>query len=117
MIALKRVYEKPARGDGARVLVDRLWPRGVSKQRAAVETWLKEVAPTDQLRRWFAHDPAKWSEFQRRYRQELREKKELLESLRRRSRQETVTLVYGARDQEHNAAQVLKRVLEHRSRR
>ena len=112
MIQLKRVYEEPSRRDGVRILVDRLWPRGLTKERAAVNLWLKDVAPSSELRKWFGHDPAKWKEFQVRYRKELREKRAYLEELRSEGRKRTVTLVYGARDQEHNEAAVLKRVLE-----
>jgi uncharacterized protein YeaO (DUF488 family) len=112
MIQLKRVYEKPGREDGLRILVDRLWPRGLTKQRAAVNLWLKDVAPSTELRKWFDHDPAKWKEFQARYRQELREKKDALKLLQRKSEEQTITLVYGARDEEHNDALVLKRILE-----
>src|SRR3974377_1583418 len=99
MIGLKRVYDEPSQRDGARILVDRLWPRGVSKQRAAVESWLKDLAPSTELRKWFGHDPAKWTEFQQRYRQELREKKPDIDLLRQESRGHTITLVYGARDE------------------
>lgn len=115
MIELKRVYEKPSRKDGLRVLVDRLWPRGLSKERAAVKLWLKNVAPSTELRKWFAHDPAKWKEFQVRYRKELREKKDDLKLLKEMSKEHTVTLVYGARDEDHNEAVVLKRMLEGRT--
>jgi uncharacterized protein YeaO (DUF488 family) len=114
MIQLKRVYEKPARQDGFRILVDRLWPRGLTKERAAVKLWLKEVAPSAELRKRFGHDPAKWRQFERRYRMELREQKEALELLKQKSRGHTVTLVYAARDEEHNEAVVLKAVLEGR---
>ena len=114
MIQLKRVYEKPSRNDGLRVLVDRLWPRGLTKELAAVDLWLKDVAPSTELRKWFGHDPAKWKEFQVRYRKELREKKDALELLKQKSEEHTVTLVYGARDEEHNEALVLKSVLEGR---
>jgi len=114
MIQLKRVYDKPARKDGLRILVDRLWPRGLTKQRAAVELWLKEVAPSTELRKWFAHDPAKWKQFQARYRMELREKKDILEMLKEKAKDRTVTLVYGARDERHNEALVLKGILEGR---
>jgi Uncharacterized conserved protein len=114
MIQLKRVYEKPARQDGFRILVDRLWPRGLTKERAAVKLWLKEVAPSAELRKRFGHDPAKWRQFERRYRMELREQKEALELLKQESRGHTVTLVYAARDEEHNEAVVLKGVLEGR---
>jgi uncharacterized protein YeaO (DUF488 family) len=116
MIELKRVYEEPSPTDGLRVLVDRLWPRGLTKERAAVDLWLKEVAPSTELRKWFGHDPAKWEEFQARYREELREKKDALALLKEKSKGHTVTLVYGARDEEHNEALVLKRILEHRQK-
>ncbi|WP_141733682.1 DUF488 domain-containing protein [Oligoflexus tunisiensis] len=112
MVQLKRVYEKPSRKDGTRILVDRLWPRGLTKEDAAVKIWMKEVAPSTELRKWFDHDPEKWKEFQSRYRKELKEKTDLLDSLRQEMKEHTVTLVYGARDQEHNAAIVLKKVLE-----
>lgn len=111
MIQAKRVYEAPSRTDGLRVLVDRLWPRGLTKDRAAVDLWLKDVAPSTELRKWFGHDPSKWERFQVRYREELSEKKDALTLLKRQGKERTVTLVYGARDEEHNAAQVLKQVL------
>src|SRR3954471_16283807 len=91
MIQLKRVYEKPSRKDGLRVLVDRLWPRGLTKERAAVDLWLKDVAPSTELRQWFGHDPAKWKEFQARYRKELKEKKDSLHALKQNSKDRTVT--------------------------
>ncbi len=112
MIHLKRVYETPSSKDGLRILVDRLWPRGLTKERAAVGLWLKEVAPSTELRKWFGHDPAKWREFQLRYRKELREQRDAIELLKQKSKDRIVTLVYGARDEEHNEAQVLKKVLE-----
>lgn len=110
-ILLKRVYEAPAASDGRRILVDRLWPRGLTKAEAAVDLWLKDVAPTTALRQWFGHDPAKWDEFQQRYRAELRTNP-ALDELRALARQGTVTLVYGAKDQQHVHALVLKAVLE-----
>src|SRR5688572_5041646 len=116
MIKLKRVYEKPSPRDGFRVLVDRLWPRGLTKERAAVDLWLKNVAPSTELRKWFGHDPAKWKEFQTLYRKELKEQKDALSLLKHKSKENTITLVYGARDEEHNEAQVLKRVLDGRRR-
>jgi uncharacterized protein YeaO (DUF488 family) len=116
MIQLKRVYEEPSREDGMRILVDRLWPRGLTKARAAVDLWLKEVAPSTELRKWFGHDPAKWKQFQVRYRKELRENKDALALLKEKSKEHTVTLVYGARDEEHNEALVLKKILEDRKR-
>ena len=114
MIRLKRVYEKPSRTDGLRILVDRLWPRGLTKQRAAVTLWLKDVAPSTELRKWFGHEPARWKQFQSRYRKELRKKKDALKLLRQKAKTHTVTLLYGARDEEHNEALVLKKVLEGR---
>jgi uncharacterized protein YeaO (DUF488 family) len=116
MIKVKRVYEKPSRTDGLRVLVDRLWPRGLSKERAAVKVWLKDLAPSTELRKWFGHDPEKWKQFQVRYRKELRERKEALKLLKQKSEEHTVTLLYGARDEEHNEALVLKKILEGRKR-
>lgn len=112
LIQLKRVYEQPSRKDGLRILVDRLWPRGLTKERAAVTLWLKDVAPSRELRKWFGHDPAKWRQFQARYRKELREKKDALKRLKQESKEHTVTLVYGARDEEHNEALVLKTILD-----
>jgi uncharacterized protein YeaO (DUF488 family) len=114
MIKLRRAYEKPSRDDGLRVLVERLWPRGLTKQRAAVDLWLKEVAPSQELRKWFGHDPAKWAQFQKRYRHELREKKDAVKLLKEKLQEGTVTLVYAARDEQHNSALVLKKLLEGR---
>jgi uncharacterized protein YeaO (DUF488 family) len=114
MIQLKRVYEKPSRKDGLRVLVDRLWPRGLTKERAAVKLWLKELAPSTELRKWFDHDPAKWKQFQVRYRKELQAQQDSLQVLHEKSNDHTVTLVYGARDEEHNEALVLKKLLDGR---
>jgi uncharacterized protein YeaO (DUF488 family) len=108
MIHLKRVYEEPSKTDGLRVLVERLWPRGLTKERAAVDLWLKDVAPSPELRKWFGHDPARWEQFQQRYRQELRQKTEAVRLLRQKAKEGAVTLVYAARDQEHNGALVLK---------
>jgi len=114
MIRLKRVYEKPSRMDGSRILVDRLWPRGLTKERAAVTLWLKDLAPSTELRKWFGHAPARWKQFQARYRKEFRERKDVLDLLKRKSNMHTVTLVYAARDEQHNEALVLKRLLEGR---
>jgi uncharacterized protein YeaO (DUF488 family) len=115
-IVIKRAYDPPAATDGQRVLVDRLWPRGISKARIQIDSWVREVAPSTELRKWFNHDPARWSEFQRRYREELRapERVALLEDLAKRARQGTLTLLYGARDTEHNEAVVLREILEQR---
>lgn len=114
MFHLKRVYEEPSAEDGYRILVERLWPRGLSKERAAVDLWLKDVAPSPELRKWFNHDPAKWKEFQRRYRAELKEKKDAVKLLKQKIKEGVVTLVYAAHDEEHNGALVLKQVLEPR---
>lgn len=114
MIRLKRVYQAPSRTDGSRILVDRLWPRGLTRERAAVTLWLKDVAPSTELRKWFGHDPARWRQFQARYRKELRGKKDVLARLKQESKAHTVPLVYAARDEQHNEAQVLRRILEGR---
>jgi uncharacterized protein YeaO (DUF488 family) len=105
---LKRAYEPPGPKDGCRVLVDRLWPRGVSKSSIKIDLWLKEVAPSPALRKWFGHEVANWNEFRRLYRQELREETEELQVLRNRIQQGPVTLVYGAKDENHNHAMVLR---------
>lgn len=110
-VQLKRAYDEPAPADGQRILVDRLWPRGVTKARAAVDLWLRDVAPTTELRQWFGHDPHKWEEFAQRYRAELGHNPALAQ-LRALARQGPVTLVYAARDEQHNAAVVLQQVLE-----
>ena len=111
MIRIKRAYDSPEPTDGLRVLVDRLWPRGLSKKKARIDEWRKDLAPSDVLRRWFGHDPRKWSEFKRRYRQELRRKTEELRELAGQARKGRVTLLYGARDEKHNNVVVLKEVL------
>jgi uncharacterized protein YeaO (DUF488 family) len=112
MIHLKRAYEEPSKTDGLRVLVERLWPRGLTKERAAVDLWLKEVAPSPELRKWFGHDPARWEGFQERYRRELGEKADAVRLLKQKAKEGPVTLVYAARDEEHNGALVLKRFLQ-----
>ncbi len=111
-IRIKRAYERPDKEDGTRILVDRLWPRGLTKDKAKIDLWLKEVAPSTELRKWFAHDPAKWPEFQTRYRKELRKNKEQLSLLKHEAARGTVTLIYGARDQQHNEAAVLQKLLD-----
>ena len=110
-VKLKRVYEPAAADDGARILVDRLWPRGVSKERAAIDRWMKEIAPSTELRQWFGHDPVRWQEFRRRYAQEVRQHGELLDQLRSLARQGQLTLVYAARDEEHNDAVALRHMI------
>jgi uncharacterized protein YeaO (DUF488 family) len=111
-LRLKRAYEPAERGDGQRVLVDRIWPRGVSKAEAHIDLWLKEVAPSTELRRWFAHDPQKWDEFRQRYRKELKVKENLIRHLKGKVKAGTITLVYAARDEAHNSALVLKEFLQ-----
>jgi len=110
-LRLKRAYDPAEPGDGVRILVDRLWPRGVSKAKAALDDWMKEIAPSAELRKWFGHDPARWTEFQRRYRAELREQSEALAVIRDLARTRVVTLVYSAHDEQHNDAVVLQAVL------
>jgi len=110
-IKLKRAYEAPAASDGTRILVDRLWPRGVKKADAAIEEWMKDVAPSSALRKWFGHDPTRWQEFRRRYLKELREHPDALERLRALARQGPITLVFAAHDEAHNDAVVLRDVL------
>ena len=110
-IRLKRAYDPPAKDDGKRILVDRLWPRGVKKETAALDQWMKDIAPSNELRQWFNHDHARWTEFQHRYAGELKEHADLIGSLRQLARKGPVTLVYGARDTEHNDAVVLRQVL------
>ena len=109
-IRLKRVYEPPAAEDGLRVLVDRLWPRGLSREQARVDRWLKEVAPSTGLRKWFGHDPARWTEFRRRYSSELKEHREVLRDLLGEA-PGTVTLLFAAHDEEHNNAVILRSYL------
>jgi len=111
-IQLKRAYDKPARSDGLRILVERLWPRGLTKAKARIDLWLKDIAPSPQLRKWYNHDVAKWTELQKRYRSELRKNVEAVKSLRSLARKGPVTLIYAARDELHNSALVLKQVLE-----
>lgn len=110
-VRTKRIYDPPARQDGYRVLVDRVWPRGVSRERAKLDEWARELAPSDELRKWFAHEPARFERFRERYRKELSAHGEEVEALRQRARKSTVTILYGARDGEHNNAVVLAEVL------
>jgi uncharacterized protein YeaO (DUF488 family) len=114
-VKLKRAYEPPAPGDGTRILIDRLWPRGISKAQAALDEWMKEVAPSTALRQWFGHDPERWTEFRRRYAEEVRGHREQLGRLRALARKGPVTLVFSARDERHNDAVVLRNVLLGRS--
>ena len=111
VVNLKRAYEPASSRDGTRILVDRLWPRGVKKAKARIDLWLKDVAPSAALRQWFGHDPARWSEFRRRYRAELKRRPEAFAQLRALARQGRITLVFGARDARRNQAVVLKSML------
>jgi uncharacterized protein YeaO (DUF488 family) len=110
-VQLKRAYEQASRGDGVRGLIDRLWPRGVTKNDAAIGHWFKEIAPSTTLRKWFGHDPARWPAFQRRYASELRANPEPMKALRGLARKGRITLVYAAHDEQHNDAVVLRNVL------
>lgn len=114
MIRIKRVYREPRSRDGTRILVDRIWPRGITKERASLAEWRKDLAPSSSLRKWFGHDPNKWEAFKKRYRKELSyaETRKALNELARFSRQKTLTLVYSAADEEHNQAVVVKEILE-----
>ena len=107
-VKLKRAYEPAAAGDGTRILIDRLWPRGVSKSRIALDQWMKDIAPSSELRKWFGHDPARWAEFRSRYVKELRANAELFSQLRTLARERPITLVYSAHDEVHNDAVVLR---------
>jgi len=113
MFKVKRVYDAAKPDDGYRVLVDRIWPRGMSKEKARVDLWMKEIGPSDRLRKWFGHDPKRWAEFQKRYRVELKEKSELAGELREFEKKHgTVTLVYSAHDEQHNQAVALREFLQ-----
>jgi uncharacterized protein YeaO (DUF488 family) len=114
MIRVKRVYDSPEREDGARFLVDKLWPRGLRKEALHLDGWLKDVAPSNTLRKWFGHEPAKWPEFRRRYKAELEEQPQSWQPLAAAARKGRVTLLFGARDTEHNNAVALKSFLEKR---
>ena len=110
-IRLKRAYNSAGSGDGTRVLIDRLWPRGVRKADAAIDVWAKDIAPSTALRRWFGHDPARWLEFRRRYSEEVHRRRDWLDKLRTLARKGRITLVFAARDEVHNDAVVLRDVL------
>lgn len=113
MITTKRIYDLYDKKDGYRVLVDRLWPRGVTKEKAHLNLWLKEIAPSTGLRKWFSHDTNKWNEFEKRYKQELQDKKELIRQIQNlEQKHKRITLLYGARDAEHNEALVLCHMLQ-----
>lgn len=110
-VRIKRAYEPPQREDGKRILVDRLWPRGLTKAKACIDLWLKDIAPSHELRKWFAHDPKKWAEFKRRYRAELKSHADQVAILKQELSHGPVTLIYAAKDEAHNEAAVLRAVL------
>lgn len=112
MIAVKRVYDEVGSEDGFRILVDRLWPRGISKERARIDEWMKDVAPSDELRRWYLHDPQKWPEFKKRYGEELRKKAHLVSKLRQKANSGRVTLLYAAKDEDRNNAVALREIIQ-----
>ncbi|MEO8418453.1 MAG: DUF488 domain-containing protein [Methylophilaceae bacterium] len=107
-LRIKRVYEQPDKHDGCRILVDRLWPRGLTKEKASVDLWLKDIAPSTELRKWFGHDPGRWEEFKERYLAELKTNSEQIQRLKHELDKGTVTLVYGAKNQEYNEAVVIQ---------
>ena len=111
-VRVKRVYDQPAKADGYRMLVDRLWPRGLKKSEARIDEWLREIAPSTALRKWFNHDPDKWKEFKKKYSAELDDHREQVEKLAREARKRTITLLFSARDTEHNNAVALKEYIE-----
>lgn len=115
-IGLKRAYDPPAKSDGRRILVDRVWPRGIAKDDLQIDAWLKDLAPSTELRKWFGHDPKKWDEFKTRYARELEQRADALEQLVEKARAGRVTLIFGAKDTEHNNAVALKELLERRLR-
>jgi uncharacterized protein YeaO (DUF488 family) len=111
-IIIKRVYEDPEKADGKRILIDRLWPRGLTKEKAKIDLWIKDIAPSTELRKWFGHDSAKWSEFRKRYVAEIKKNNQVVSQLEEELKKGKVTLVYGAKDEEHNDAVVLKEYFE-----
>jgi uncharacterized protein YeaO (DUF488 family) len=112
MLKVKRVYQAPAKEDGFRILVDRLWARGLTREKAKVDLWLKDIAPSDALRKWYQHDPEKWPEFKRRYFSELKDKKEFLDLIQSKSKKGTVTLLFSSKEEKINNAQALKEYLQ-----
>ena len=112
MIKIKRIYDPASPKDGKRILVDRLWPRGIKKDEAKIDEWLKDIAPSNELRQWFSHDPSKWEEFKKRYKKKLKNKSEMLEMIRVKAKISTITLLFAAKDMGYNNAGVLKEILE-----
>jgi uncharacterized protein YeaO (DUF488 family) len=117
MIKIKRAYDEVSPDDGERILVDRLWPRGIKKDEAKIDEWMKEIAPSNELRKWFAHDPSKWKEFKKRYMEELKDQSTLIEILINRAKRGNITLIFSARETEHNNAVVLSELISKRERR
>jgi uncharacterized protein YeaO (DUF488 family) len=111
MIKIKRIYEPASADDGKRIYIDRLWPRGMKKEEVKIDEWLKDISPSDSLRKWFGHAPSKYAEFKRRYKRELEKHSEMLERIRKEEKNQTVTLLFSAKDMEHNNATVLKEIL------
>lgn len=112
MLKIKRVYDKASRDDGRRILVDRLWPRGIKKEDAAIDEWLKEIAPSNEIRKWYSHDPAKWAEFKKRYKMELKDRMGIVGRLREESKKHTLTLLFSAKATDLNNAAALKEFIE-----
>ncbi len=112
MVKIKRVYDAPSHDDGKRILVDRLWPRGLKKEEARVDEWMKEIAPSTELRQWFGHDPDKWGEFKKRFFKELRGRQDLTDSIINAAREGTVTLLYGSKEEHYNNAVALKEYID-----
>ena len=111
MIKIKRIYDEPEKSDGYRILVDRLWPRGMKKEKTAIDLWIKDIAPSDALRKWFNHDAKKWPEFQKRYAKELTEKQELIDTIKNEAKRKQVTLLFGTKEPEHNNAVALYNII------
>ncbi len=114
-IKTKRIYEDPAKDDGYRILIDRIWPRGVSKEKAQLDDWPKDIAPSDELRKWFDHDPDKFDEFAQKYCIELRDKEKELDEIRKKAKDKTLSLLYGAKDEKNNQAVILRKILQDRN--
>ena len=112
MLKIKRVYDPISADDGKRILVDRLWPRGIKKEKAHIDEWMKEISPSNELRQWYSHDPAKWAEFKKRYKQEIAGKEDLLKKIKAEARKQTVTLLFSSKELERNNAVALKEMLD-----
>jgi len=117
MIKIKRIYDPPAEDDGFRILVDRLWPRGLTKEKAKVDLWLKEIAPSDQLRKWYAHDPKKWAEFKKKYSKELGQKIDLIDQIIKKTKEGDLTLLFSSKEEKLNNAVALREYIETKGRR